>query len=282
MSDLDLRIVGMATAETTAKEIAKNLGCSPAHVMSVLKLKKIPYKHRKLPDRPEYTALDSKILTFAGQYIKSAEIAKICGCTARHVQNLLRYTGNTTLPRGAMPGKDNPSFVCGRRIHIDGYAYVSAPPDHPTANVVKGKNYKIAREHRLVYERHIGRNLLPTEIVDHIDGLTLHNDPLNLRLFACNADHLRATLTGQCPNWSKEGYQNILGPRRLPEGVQPVDTHRQRKARGDVRLIQILLAMLKLGKDSPFLLGTTHHLEKAQIDYSSQSKIRQALDDLRL
>jgi hypothetical protein len=158
--------------------------------------------------------------------------------------------------------------------------YVSAPVDHPHARLLPGKNTPRIFEHRLVVEQRLGRYLDPLEIVDHIDGLTLHNAPGNLRLFACNADHLRATLTGKVPQWSEAGYQNMKLRHHQPEALLPVDTYRHRIAAGDVRLRQILLAALKLGTDSPFLLGTSRWTTKAGIDMSSRSTIELALADL--
>ena len=59
-----------------------------------------------------------------------------------------------------------------------------------------------------------------------------------------------------------------------------IDMYRQRKERGEIRLRQILLAALSLGIDSPYLLGTHHHLQKAGIDHSSRSNLERALADL--
>ena len=53
--------------------------------------------------------------------------------------------------------------------------------------------------------------LQPGEVVDHIDGDMRNNDPSNLRVFASNADHLRATLTGKIPNWTPEGRAKFVG-----------------------------------------------------------------------
>lgn len=135
-------------------------------------------------------------------------------------------------------------------------------------------------EHRLVLEMHLGRYLLPSEVVDHIDGLHLHNDPSNLRVFESNRDHLRATILGQRPNWSVEGFAKMQIPSPIRPMYPRVDSYRLRKKRGDVRLLQILRAASQLGIDSPHLLGTHHHLEQAQIDYSSPTMIERALAGL--
>jgi hypothetical protein len=135
-------------------------------------------------------------------------------------------------------------------------------------------------EHRLVVEQDLGRYLRPEEVVDHRDGLTIHNALSNLRVFPTNADHLRETLAGRVQRLSRSGKQNILERFGPPEGRALVDTYRLRKEAGDVRLRQILLLALSLGIDSLFLCGTTHHTKKAGIDMSSRSKIKLALAEL--
>lgn len=135
-------------------------------------------------------------------------------------------------------------------------------------------------EHRLVMESKIGRILEPSEVVDHIDGLTVHNHPDNLRLFASNAEHLNATLSGKIPEWTSKGLQNMTIRYQNQKVDQRVDIYDRRKKRGDVRLRQILLAALKLGIDSPYLLGSCHHLEKAGIVDTSRSSLERALADL--
>lgn len=49
----------------------------------------------------------------------------------------------------------------------------------------------LVAQHRLVMERHLGRILLPEEVVHHKDEDRSNNDIENLELFACNADHMR-------------------------------------------------------------------------------------------
>jgi len=195
------------------------------------------------------------------------EIARLSGLNPRHVRKLMLRHDLPRRKEGAGAGALNHQFLVGRIIDSDGYACLSARPPR-------------VLEHRQVMEKALGRPLLPREVVDHNDGLHLHNDPTNLRLFPSNAEHLRATISGRVPRWSREGRANMFLRHRQPEALTPVDIYRQRKAAGDVRLRQILLAALSLGTNSPYLLGTHHHMEKAGIDPSSRPAIERGLAQL--
>jgi hypothetical protein len=131
-------------------------------------------------------------------------------------------------------------------------------------------------------EKNLGRYLDPSEIVDHIDGLRLHNNQDNLRLFSSNAEHLKATISGRVPSWSAEGIHRLQLSRSQMITGQPVHKYGEMKRSGDARLREILLAMIALGKDSPHLLGTTHHLKKAGIVDFSRPSLIHALDELSL
>jgi len=91
-------------------------------------------------------------------------------------------------------GANNPAWKGGRQIDKSGYVLLWQP-EHPQAN-----RHGQVREHRIVMEEKIGRYMTREEVVDHTDGNTGNNDPENLRLFACNGEHLRVTMTGvPCP-----------------------------------------------------------------------------------
>lgn len=210
----------------------------------------------------------------------SGEIAGVVGLSPRYVRRLQERHGLPRLKDGGRSGAQNHEYVSGRRVDPDGYVLVTAPQNHPYARKRTQRDTKLIFEHRLVLEQTLGRYLLPTEIVDHRDGLTLHNAPDNLRLFDRNAAHLGETLKGRRPNWSAAGYQNMLLRHRQPANLVRVDTYGQRRKCGDARLHQIILTALRLGKDSPYLLGTSHHTKKAQIDMSSYSTIERAWLDL--
>ncbi len=208
------------------------------------------------------------------------QIAELTSVPHSTVRKILMRIDVPRPNQGAQPGAGNHQFVCGRRIDRDGYVLVTVDQGHPYARQRPNRQGKIMFEHRHVMEQKIGRYLDPTEIVDHIDGLTLHNAPENLRIFASNGEHLRHTIQGQCPQWSEPGRENLkIACRRQPVDRR-VDTYDLNKKRGDVRLRQILRAWLSLGSDSPYLLGTHRHLEKAGIDWSDRSSLERALADL--
>lgn len=215
------------------------------------------------------------IVALADGKRSSKEIANNVGLTPRYVRKVMARYGLPMLPRGAQKGCNNHGWAGGRSIDLDGYVLVPAPEHHPHARQIG-----VILEHRLVMEKALERYLLPTEVVDHIDGLTIHNAPENLRLFASNAEHLRATISGTSPNWSAEGRANIGTRSDLGKEYQPVDNYRRNKASGDVRLRQILLAWLQLDKDSPYLLGTSQWLEKVGIDPTCRTSLERGLQGL--
>lgn len=77
----------------------------------------------------------------------------------------------------------------GRKIRKDGYTLVIAPPNHPHPADTTSRTAYIL-EHRLVMEQHLGRYLLPTEVVHHIDGNPRNNDISNLRLYGSQSEHI--------------------------------------------------------------------------------------------
>lgn len=278
MTDLDQKILALIAGGLRAKQISLQLSCSDTTVYRCAERYGASLRMRKRP--PQRESLTDRIRHLSDGSKTAAQIADEIGCSEKHVQNVQRIHGLTRLKPGGRNGEANPAYVGGRRVDHDGYVLVSVGLDHPYARPLPSKGYKVMYEHRLVMEKHLGRYLLPSEIVDHIDGLHLHNHPSNLRLFESNADHLKQTISGQRPEWSADGFARMKIPPALRAGLEQVDTYRQRKRCGDVRLQEILLAAFSLGTDSPFLSGTLHHLDKAGIDYSSRQKIERALVDL--
>jgi hypothetical protein len=218
-----------------------------------------------------------KIIALYDGNKSSTEVAKLVGLSARYVRRIATKYNLPRLHEGAQPGERNHQFVTGRRIDLDGYVVVSVPASHPYGRTLPGRKMKIIYEHRKIMEDYLGYYLPPSCVVDHIDGLTLHNDIKNLRLFENNGEHLRVTITGKPKLISERGRQNIRLKSDPQQVLQLVDTYYLRKKQGDVRLRAILLAALSLGIDSPYLLGTHHYLTKAGIGDFARSNLQQAL-----
>ena len=208
-------------------------------------------------------SLVPKILELS--HLRSTHIAKELNCGARYVRRVLAKHGRNH-PTGPPHGEANPAWRGGRMVDLDGYVLLQTNPVRVS-------------EHRQMMERHLGRKLSRAEVVDHIDGITIHNDLSNLRLFASNAEHLRATALGP-RRWSEKGRKNIGTRTDLGADLEPVDTYRLRKARGDVRLHAILRAALELGTEHPCLYGTTHWLEQIGIDLHSRPNLERAWSEL--
>lgn len=275
------KLVGdLCDGNRTAREIAQIVGLSEGRVQCICRENNFSYQH--LPNhKPKKSAHNIEIIErikqIANGKLSSLEIAAIVGSTPKYVQRVMLSLNLPRLrQRAPMYGLDNPAWVGGRRIDLSGYVLVDAPEDHPHARKI-GSIY----EHRLVVESKIGRYLLPTEVVDHLDGITVHNHPENLRLFASNTHHLKATISERIPSWSEAGRHKLKHRHLLPNLPQ-VDKHRLNLRRGDVRLRNILRAWLLLDKDSPYLCGTHHWLEQAGITDLSRSSLELHLQDVLL
>lgn len=72
-----------------------------------------------------------------------------------------------------------------KKFRINGYIGIYMP-EHHRASKVNGCVY----EHILVAEKMLGRLLLPTEVVHHIDKDRSNNSPENLMVFSTRNDHI--------------------------------------------------------------------------------------------
>ena len=199
-------------------------------------------------------------------HLRSTKISILLECSDRYVRKVLKRHG-LAHRRGPPDGEDNPSWKGGRMVDLDGYILLSTKPHRRS-------------EHRQVMAESLGRELTDLEVGDLIDAITIHNDISNLRLFATNGEHLAATPTGVNHDWSVSGLENIGARTDRGREIQPVDTYRLRKERGDVRLRAILRAAIELGKEHPCLLGTMHWLEQIGIDPTCDHSLKLAWGDL--
>lgn len=140
------------------------------------------------------------------------EIGNRMGRDFRLVHKVLKKAGVEMRPRGwcHQQGPRNVSWNGGRTIDKHGYVLVRRP-DHPAAN-----NSGYVREHRLVAEQVLGRSLLPTEVVHHVNDDPSDNRPENLMVYETNAQHLAETLKGKVPQWTEAGRDRIREAAQRP------------------------------------------------------------------
>jgi flagellar basal body rod protein FlgC len=90
---------------------------------------------------------------------------------------------STYCPANGHFGENNSHWKGGKKKCHD-YVYVWNPT-HPNA-----ANNGYVFEHRLVMETHLGRTLLPEEVVHHINGIPNDNRIENLMLFKNHSEHI--------------------------------------------------------------------------------------------
>ena len=111
-------------------------------------------------------------------------------------------------------GKKHPAWKGGRRNGGEGYGYIRAYcPTHPYCD---DRGYIL--EHRLVMEKHLGRTILPTEVVHHINGIKDDNRIENLMLFSSRGSHTSFELKGRkmSEEWKKKIGNSNRGKKKKP------------------------------------------------------------------
>lgn len=156
------------------------------------------------------------VAALAAEGLFSFEIAEKIGKTPKAIQKIFRRYNFPRLHNIEPPRLQERIGWKGGLKLAKGYEYLRSP-GHPHGT----KHGCYVAVHRLVMEKKLGRYLLPTEVVDHIDGDIRNNNPDNLRLFQSNGEHLRVTLAGRCPKWSEDGK------RRISDAVK--QRHQQRR-----------------------------------------------------
>jgi len=191
-------------ADAPMKELAARYGMSAAGMVKRLRQHGTTIRKQGASQwRRQPEPFDEALLrSLHAQQMSTREIAAEMGGSEELARDRMIRLGLSRLAGKARQDR-NYFWKGGRTIDKHGYVLVKAN-DHPYRTAAG-----YVREHRLVMEQMIGRYLLPTEVVDHIDGSTANNDPSNLRLFERNAEHLRVTRGGRCPNWTADGQLRL-------------------------------------------------------------------------
>lgn len=220
-------------------------------------------------------------------YLQTKSLPKVAALLGIGEETVRRHAHNLGIAvsdrGGHRRGSSHPEWRSGRIMDRDGYILISCDKSHPGCRQIaeKRRTGKIL-EHRIFAEIALGRYLLPGEVVDHIDGCRFHNDPKNLRVFSSNAEHLKMTLSGKVPQWTKKGKEKILLSRWNPSQIKPssrapLDTYSQRKKSYDAQKQQIHLGRELLGNHSIWFLGMRTQFLKSEIDWPFDEKTERDL-----
>lgn len=198
--------INWSAATTVASSSATGDGCSNTPSASApLSESPLPPKRKYKPRRP-YPAEQrtGKVITcpVCGTqvykplaWLKKVEIAycsQRCNGIVRS-RNLVKYSANgkgKTRPGKGLSGAANPAWKGGVTYfkthgNYTGVKYIRCPAEY--LSMARKDGYVM--EHRILVAQAIGRPLLRTEVVHHIDHNPANNQLSNLQLFASNRDH---------------------------------------------------------------------------------------------
>jgi hypothetical protein len=203
----------LAGATTTA--LAKQYRVTDGTIGYLLEKQGIPRRTRAETNRMRAPFDDNDLIRLTDEAVLSQrEIALYLAVSESTIVRAMSRLGLKSKRGHGSAMEKYPAWRGGVRIDDDGYVLIKSP-DHP----YKTKAGYVG-QHRLVMEEKLGRFLLPNEVVHHRDSNHANNEPDNLELFQCNADHLKHELTGKTPNYSPHGLQ------RMRENAQRLNRQR--------------------------------------------------------
>lgn len=121
----------------------------------------------------KFVTYPSKVRLGKGKYCSKQ-------CSDKHtlIKKGQRLSPETEIKKGDKPWNSTGWRYTQARKNGKKYILIHMP-HHPFASKAG-----YVRKHRLVMEQQLGRYLRPEEVVDHINGDTLNNNPSNLRVMS--------------------------------------------------------------------------------------------------
>lgn len=210
-------------AGMTMADLAAQAGVSSQTIRRRLDRLEIPIRDYRHEARPESTRLrrmrgydEAKLREMSDRGMTCAEIGQQLGKSPESVR---RAMVRRRIPRQEPKARPEHNYFWTGGMTVDRHGYILVKmPGHPDGN-----HLGYVRQHRLVMSEHLGRPLLPGEVVDHRNDDTSDNRIENLRLFASNGEHLRVTRTGRSKltPWERE-YQRQEAVQRARQRVAAI------------------------------------------------------------
>lgn len=125
--------------------------------------------------------------------LRLSHLGQVCWCKGKHhseeTKKKMRISSAksfnpTRFKKGQTLGEKSYNWKGGRFKSARGYIYI-INKEHPYSNKA---GYVL--EHRLIAEKCLGRYLIKTEVIHHINKITDDNRPENLYLFECSGKHM--------------------------------------------------------------------------------------------
>lgn len=198
-----LRCIRLYESGYSLEDVATILDSHSSRIGNVLHAEGVQMRHLLTEEKTQ------EILDLYAAGMSISQVVRTTGTSKKTVRDHLLKNGVTLREWVNPTGEDHRNY---KGWSEGEYIYLTAP-DHPYRTQA---GYVL--EHRLVMEDHIGRYLLPTEVVHHKNKDKHDNRIENLELFASNAEHLAAELKGCAPKWTEHGKARMKEAARARRG----------------------------------------------------------------